>query len=160
MWYLQHRLLAQVVHLLSDGAFTWMKVWSTNQTRPQEHAGETTWPDVWSDICSFVWRGADTILPESPEKEREKCTPAHAASVHVYPVTPSGWQEEQTFGTCTCGTLVFDSHLRGSGRALSCLCNRSSFWNPLQKEHKSSRFCRTYQKSQTWRQQQGRSKAK
>lgn len=67
---MQHRLFAQVVHLLSDGAFTWM-VWSTNQTQSQEHAGETTWPDVWSDICSFVWRGAYTMLPESPKK-REK----------------------------------------------------------------------------------------
>lgn len=66
------------------------------------------------------------MLPEShTKKKRGKCSSAHAASVHVYSMTPSGWQEEQASGACARGTLECDSHL--SGRALLCLCNKIPF---------------------------------
>lgn len=70
----------QMVHL-----HVWMKVRSTNQTRSQEHAGETTWPDVRSVSCSFVRRGADTTLSESQKKGEES---ALLCTLLVFMFTP------------------------------------------------------------------------
>lgn len=65
----------------------WMKVGSTNQTPSQEHARETTWPDVRSVIRSFVRRGADTKLPES-QRKREERAPLRTLPVFLFTPRP------------------------------------------------------------------------
>lgn len=124
-------LLCQMVHL-----HVWMKIRSTTQSQSQEAARDTRWPDACSDMCSSEWRAAHTTLPESQKKRKKikafkkinkknKCSPAHAAAVHVHPMAS---------GIYAHGSLELHSHLWGNGRnggALSSLCNNISFWNLL-----------------------------
>lgn len=126
MWYLQHRLSAQVVAPLSDvHLHVRMKIPRTNKTRSREPVRDIRWPGVWSNSCFCVWRGTSRTPPDQEKKSMffflKKGTPAPAAAVRVYPMTPSEWQ---TSGTCTRGTLELHSHLWGnswSSRALLSL---------------------------------------
>lgn len=143
-------LLCQMVHL-----HVWMKIRSTAQSQSQEAVRHTRWPDAWSDICSSGWRAAQTTLPESPKrkknkyifkkKKKKKGSLAHAAAAHVHPLD------------------FWDLHSRHPGAGfpfvkgtaetaeLFRICAiRFSFWNLLsqfQKQRESSRVCRTHQKS-------------
>lgn len=128
MWYLQHRLFAQVVHLLSDGAFTCMDEGSERKSNSLSRAcrrdNVTRCPISYLLLCAT--RNRPDAVRVTKEK-RGKCTSVHAAGVLVYPMTPSGWQGEHASGTCTSRTLEFNSHLWGSGRAFHASATRILF---------------------------------
>lgn len=110
----------QMVHL-----HVWMKVRSTNQARSQEHAGKTTWPDVRSVSC--VRRGTDTTLSES-QKRREESALLRTLPVFMFTPWPHrGGRRSRRLGPGTRGTLEFDSHLWGSGRAFHASATRILF---------------------------------
>lgn len=106
MWYLQHRLFAQVVQLLSDGAFTCMDEGSQHKSNSLSRACRRNNVTRCPISCLLLCATRNRHNPAGATKEkRRKCTSARAAGVHVYPMTPSGRQEEQTSGICTRSTL-------------------------------------------------------
>lgn len=131
MWYLQHRLFAQVVHL---SWCIYMYGWRFGaQIKLALKSIQEKQRDQMSDqfICSFVRRGTDTMLSESQKKREER---ALLRTLPMFLFTPwphRGGRRSRRLGPALAAPWSSSPICEGAAHSFSCLHFEILFENSI-----------------------------